>query len=325
MSSVPTHRCAICWGHSRAAPSVLAISQLCSTSATVTMSYFQNQINSFNSNVIAAASRRPQDRRTLGSSTRPSTSTPQPPPAPTPLINGSSNDGDIVYSQPANTGMGKNIMTQVYYAIENMKRKDAWITFSEIVRHLSLQREGHHPEYIEALKRILKSHEKVEYDPAGNKGEGLFRFKPPHNIRTEEQLLAKLQAQTTAQGLSVKELREGWANCNETINRLEKEGKLLVTRNKKDDHPKMIWANDPSLVQHFDDEFRQIWEKIRIPDNKTVAEELEKAGITPTSKHKDIKARPKVEQKKVKKPRRSGKTTNVHMAGVLRDYSHLKR
>lgn len=289
------------------------------------MSYLQNQIKSFSNNVVAAASRRPQDRRATGSSGRPATSTPQPPPAAAPLMNGNLHDGDIVYSQPANTGMGKNIMTQVYYAIENMKKKDAWITFSEIIRHLSLQREGHHPEYIEALRRILKSHEKVEYDPEGADGEGLFRFRPPHNIRSGEQLLATLQAQKTAQGLSVKELREGWVGCNETINRLEKEGKLLVTRNKKDDHPKMIWANDPSLIQHFDPEFRQIWEKIKIPDNNAVAEELEKAGITPTSKNKDLNARPMVEHKKVKKPRRSGKTTNVHMASVLRDYSHLKR
>ncbi|KAL1956277.1 hypothetical protein VTO42DRAFT_7450 [Malbranchea cinnamomea] len=288
-------------------------------------SYFQNQINSFSNSVIAAASRLPQERRSAAPSSRPVTTTPQPPSTSVPLINGSRHDGDFAYSQPANTGMGKNIMTQVYYAIENMKRKDTWLTFSEICRHLSLQREGHQPEYIEALRRILQSHEKVEYDPSGADGEGTFRFKPPHDIRTAEQLLAKLQSQPTAQGMSVKELREGWANCNETINRLEKEGKLLVTRNKKDDHPKMIWANDPSLMHHFDPEFRQIWERIKIPDSKTVAEELEKAGITPTSKYKDIKARPKVEQKKVKKPRRSGKTTNVHMAGVLRDYSHLKR
>lgn len=110
----------------------------------------------------------------------------------------------------------------------------------------------------------------------------------------------------------------------ETINQLEKEGKLLVTRNKKDEHAKMIWANDPSLMQHFDEEFRQIWEKIKVPDQQTVKEELEKAGITPTNKNKIVKVRPKVEHKKARKPRRSGKTTNVHMMGVLRDYSHLK-
>jgi transcription initiation factor TFIIE subunit beta len=215
-------------------------------------------------------------------------------------------------------------MTQVHFAIVYMKDKDRPLSFSDIQSHLSLQQQGYSMEYIDALRRILQSHEKVEYEPSGANSEGSFRFRPPHNIRSAEQLLAKLQAQPTAQGMNVRELREGWSGSVDAINQLEKEGKILVTRNKKDDHPKMVWANDPSLIQNFDSEFRQIWEKIRIPDNNTVAEELEKAGITPTSKHKIIAA-PKVEKKKVKKQRRSGKTTNVHMAGVLRDYSHLKR
>ena len=291
-------------------------------------SYLQNQVKSFNSSVISAASRLPQDRRATGVGNRPTAaSTPQPSNPPTPQTNGNHRapDDGATLSQPANTGMGKNIMTQVHFAIVYMKDKDRPLSFSDIESHLSLQPQGYPPEYIDGLRRILQSHEKVEYDPAGNNGDGTFRFRPPHNIRSAEQLLAKLQSQPTAQGMSVRELREGWSNSIETINQLEKEGKLLVTRNKKDDHPKMVWANDPSLVQHFDPEFRQIWEKIKIPDNKAVAEELEKAGITPTSKHKVPNARPKVEQKKVKKPRRSGKTTNVHMAGVLRDYSHLTR
>ena len=74
--------------------------------------------------------------------------------------------------------------------------------------------------------------------------------------------------------MNVRELREGCPQVEETINKLEKEGRLLVTRNKKDDHAKMVWANDPRLIVHFEDDFRQIWEKIRIPDQQTVKEEL---------------------------------------------------
>lgn len=216
-------------------------------------------------------------------------------------------------------------MTQVIFAIEHMKTKTTPLKFEDILNYLSVRQQGHDPGYIQALRRILQSHEKIDYDPRGAGGEGTFSFRPPHNIRTAEQLLQKLQSQSTAQGMNVRELREGWPGVVETINSLEKEGKLLVTRNKKDNHPRMVWTNDPSLIQHFDSEFRQIWEKIKIPDQPTVIEELEKAGITPTSKNKIVKARPKMENRKVKKARRSGKTTNTHMAGILRDYSHLKR
>ncbi|EAW06939.1 transcription factor TFIIE subunit TFA2 [Aspergillus clavatus NRRL 1] len=291
----------------------------------------QQQLKNFNASVVDYAHRMPQQRRFVGNNNNGgSTSTSQVPsstPTPTPGSDAQRKrqNADIVYSQPANTGTGKDIMTQVLFAIEHMKAKGVPLRFSDIVSYLSLQHRANDQGYIQALRRILQVHEKVQYDASGANGEGTFAFRPPHNIRTAEQLLQKLQAQSTAAGMSVRELREGWPNVEDTINRLEKEGKLLVTRNKKDDHAKMVWANDPSLVQHFDEEFRQIWEKIKIPDQQTVKEELEKAGITPTNKNKVVKARPKIEHKKVKKTRRSGKTTNTHMMGVLRDYSHLKR
>ena len=290
------------------------------------MSYLQQQLKSFNASVVDSASRLPQQRRVNASASNSQVPSSAPTPTPTPGgdIKKKRYDADIVYSQPANTGTGKDIMTQVLFATEHMKSKGVPLKFSDIVSYLSLQNRTNDPGYIQALRSILQVHEKVEYDPTGASGEGTFRFRPPHNIRSAEQLLQKLQSQTTAAGMSVRELREGWPNVEDTINQLESEGKLLVTRNKKDEHAKMIWANDPSLKQHFDDEFRQIWEKIKIPDQQTVKEELEKAGITPTSKNKVVKVRSKIEQKKTKKPRRSGKTTNVHMMGVLRDYSHLK-
>ncbi|KAL2842885.1 transcription initiation factor TFIIE, beta subunit [Aspergillus pseudodeflectus] len=295
------------------------------------MSHLQQQLKSFNAGVVDYAKSMPAQRRFVHNTSAGSSQIPSSNPTPTPNNTVSAeqkkkrHDADIVYSQPANTGTGKDIMTQVVFAVEHMKSKGVPLTFSDIVSYLSLQHRASDQGYVQALRSILQVHEKVEYDPKGANGEGTFSFRPPHNIRTAEQLLQKLQAQSTGIGMSVRELREGWPNVEDAINKLEKEGKLLVTRNKKDDHAKMVWANDPSLIEHFDDEFKQIWEKIKIPEQQVVKEELEKAGILPTNKNKVVKARPKIEHKKVKKPRRSGKTTNTHMMGVLRDYSHLKR
>lgn len=294
------------------------------------MSYLQNQLKSFNASVMESANRMPQQRRMANNAPASASSSQVPSSAPTPSSTAvdpkkKRHDVDIVYSQPANTGTGKDIMTQVLFAIEHMKSKGVPLKFADIVSYLSLQHRANDPGYVQALRRILQKHEKVDFDPSGAGGEGTFAFRPPHNVRNPEQLLRKLQSQTTATGMSVRELREGWPNVEDAINQMEKEGKLLVTRNKKDDHAKMIWANDPSLIEHFDEEFKQIWEKIKIPDPQAVKEALDKAGIVPTNKNKVVKPRVKVEAKKTKKPRRSGKTTNTHMMGILRDYSHLKR
>lgn len=292
------------------------------------MSYLQQQLKSFNASVMESANRMPQQKRVANNAPLSGSSSQVPSSAPTPSSSGEvknkRHDADIVYSQPANTGFGKDIMTQVTFAIEHLKSKGVPLKFDDIVSYLSLQHHTDDP-VVSALRTILRRHEKVNYDPNGAGGEGTFSFRPPHNVRNPEQLLQKLQSQTTATGMNVRELREGWPDVEDAINQLEKEGKLLVTRNKKDDHAKMVWANDPSLIEHFDDEFKQIWDKIKVPDAQAVKEALEKAGITPTNKNKVIKPRPKPEQKKTKKPRRSGKTTNTHMMGILRDYSHLKR
>lgn len=289
------------------------------------MSYLQQQINSFNSSVVSSAGRLPQQKRIIGSSQPVSTSS-QPTSTPgTPGPARRHEPANVVYSQPADTGTGKDIMTNVLYAIQKMKEKNAPLTFEDIVGYLSLQERRHDQGYVHALRSILQVHEKVNYDPSGADGKGSFSFRPPHNIRSEEQLLQKLQSQTTMTGILVKDLKEGWSGVEQTIDKLEQEGKLLVTRNKKDNHPKMVWANDPSLMHKFDDEFRQIWEKTKVPDQQQVVEDLEKAGMIPTNKNKVVKPRPKMEQKKTKKPRRTGKTTNTHMMGILRDYSHLKR
>lgn len=290
------------------------------------MSYLQQQISNFNASVVSSAGKLPQQKRVAATS-KPESSTPSSKPStPGSVVEQTRrHDANIVYSQPVDTGTGKDIMTNVLYAIQKLKEKNAPLSFDDIVGYLSLQERRHDEGYVRALRRILQNHDKINFDPDGDNGKGTYSFKPPHNIRSKDQLLQKLQAQTLMTGITVKDLKEGWPDVEQAIDELEREGRLLVTRNKKDGHSRMVWANDPSLVHHFDDEFRQIWEKTKIPDQQRVIEELEKAGMTPANKNKVVKPRVKVEQKKTKKPRRTGKTTNTHMAGILRDYSHLKR
>jgi transcription initiation factor TFIIE subunit beta len=272
----------------------------------------------------------PSNKRKVGDA---GASTPVPAASPAPSQASTSSQNEIkrkrpptssqVYSQPRDTGTGKNIMTQVTYAIEYLKLKGSPMLLEDLLSYLSLQysEKG----YKRTITEILTKHEKVAFDPSGAGGKGTYSFRPIHNIRNGDQLLGYLQAQRTAQGLNARELRDGWANSEEIIRNLERQKKLLVTRNKKDDYAKMIWPDDPTLNVPIEDEFRAIWSDIRLPGASDLIADLEKAGLTPTNKAaREVKlVRP--EKKKTKRPRKGGKITNTHMEGILRDFSAKRR
>lgn len=287
------------------------------------MSYLDKQISAFKSSVSGSSSKIANKRLPTAPTDTAPTVTSQPTPAVKTELKRKRPEQNVVYSQPADTGTGKNIMTQVTYAIEHLKNKGTPQTLSDLLSYLSLQhREG---EYKRTIGTILMNHEKVQYEHKTDGGENTFAFRPAHNIRSADSLQGYLQSRPTAQGLSAREIRDGWPGAEAAIEELENQGKVLVTRNRKDNHAKMVWSNDPSLAFHIDDEFQIIWRKIKLPEPKVVADELEKAGLTPANKNGVVKVKVTTQDKKTKKPRKGGKTTNTHMLGVLRDYSHLKK
>ena len=213
-------------------------------------------------------------------------------------------------------------MTQVTYAVEYLKTKEASQTLAQVISYLSLKT----PESQQNIAMILRRHDRVEYKKDSTKSgwdTGTYRFRPLHNIRSATELLRYLQTQPTAQGLSVRELKDGWSAAEDAIDFLESKNQILVTRNKKDNHAKMVWANDPSLSQHVEPEFQKLWFKVRLPSKEELPTEMERLGLKPTSADPSgaMAAAPKEKQKKQKKARKGGRTTNLHMAGILRDYS----
>ncbi|KAI4190110.1 MAG: hypothetical protein LQ346_004980 [Caloplaca aetnensis] len=289
------------------------------------MSYLEKKVNAFNANLSKVAGKI-EKKHTVGAPVRPI-----PSPTPSQASDSSKHDlkrkrpdpPEVPYSQPRDTGTGQHIMTQITYAIEYLKSRNTPQTLSDILSYLSMQ--TREQSYKSSVEKILRGHDKVNYYPAKEGTAALFSFRPAHNIRSAESLLKYLQAQRTAQGLSVKELRDGWPDAEDAITQLEGEGKLLVTRNKKDNHARMVWPNDPSLGFEIDEEFQNIWNRIKLPEPGALADELEKEGLTPANKNRTMKKPVKVQEKTKRKPRSGGKTTNVHMAGILRDYSHLKK
>ncbi|CAD6568286.1 MAG: hypothetical protein ASARMPREDX12_001346 [Alectoria sarmentosa] len=289
------------------------------------MSYLDKQFSAFKSN-LTSSSHKLSNKRTAAAA---ASSTPLPAPSQTSITikpdlkRKRVEQANTVFSQPKDTGTGSHIITQVTYALEKLKEKDVLWTWQRLCEYLSLH--GREKGYGQALKKILMRHDKVNYKKVDGKEKDEFSFRPIHNIRSPDELLGYLQSQPTAQALSVKDLKDGWQGALDAIDNLEKQGKLAVTRHKKDDSARFVWPNDPSLFFSIDQEFKSMWQKIKLPEPGALADELEREGLTPANKSRSVKAKPVKQESKTKRARKGGKTTNTHMAGVLRDYSHLKK
>lgn len=223
----------------------------------------------------------------------------------------------------ADFGAGRELMAHVVHAVDRLKSREAPVLFDDIWSYLSLAHDQQR--HKSNLHKALSTHPKVEFLPKGGpNGQGAFKFRPPHPVSSGEELKGYLQQQTTAQGIPVSELKEGWSGAVATIDTMEAAGELLVTRHKKDNAPKMVWNTDSSLSHQVDDDFKIFWHKrAKAPDELRM--ELERAGLTPTSQIKEVATMAGPQQKKRRIQRKIGKTTNTHMLGILKDYSAMKR
>ncbi|KAF2874300.1 hypothetical protein BDV95DRAFT_565912 [Massariosphaeria phaeospora] len=229
---------------------------------------------------------------------------------------------NIVYSQPQETGTGSHIYTQLTYAIEFLRTNQRWHTFKEIVDYLNVQEHDHHSRaHLQNLFRSPNPSNRIEY----NEKTGLYRYRPKYDIRSAADLKGYLQNQKSAQGLPIKDLKDGWPAVNEEIKELENAKEVLVKRNQKDSQARTVWINDPSLMHQMDPDFANEWHKIQLPANPDdLRNKLVAVGLKPSSAKREAMAS-KPKEKKRKAPRRGGKQTNTHMANILKDFSHMRK
>lgn len=260
--------------------------------------------------------------------------TPGPISAPSPTPSNSSASGvkrrkdapsSTPFSQPADTGTGTALITQVFYAQEYLKDKDRELSFEEIWDYLSINDSS--GTTMAMFRNILQSGKaQIEYDPEGNHGRGSYRYKTPHNVRDEEQLKNYLHRQPTMQGILVKELKDGWRGAAKAVDDLESSHDILVTRSKKNFEARVVWADDPNLHSDIDAKFRSAWLSVPLPANPDdIRAKLQSKGIKPTTEKKVVKISNQPRDKKRKGPRKGGRQTNTHMTHMLKDYSHLRK
>lgn len=297
------------------------------------MSSLSASLSKYKSELADTASRNTNYPRP--SSTAPASSTPR---VATPSsFDKRSHDAAFSAQSTGSLAGGKEIMTQVVQAINYLKEKNFQVVpYEHIISYLSLPVDLQ--KNIPLIKRALQGHDRVQYvgKHESSTGKESFKYRPLHPVTSGDELLRYLATLDTAQGVPVKELKDGWPDCIDTINRLEAAGCLLVTRNKKDNSPRSIWRDEPRYhldppakmndqVGKIDQDFVDFWLKLKLPTNENdVRNELERAGLTPTSAVREARKIDTKKKDKKRAPRAGAKTTNSHMMGILKDYSSRK-
>lgn len=303
------------------------------------MNAFERQQASFVSSMSAAASK-------LGGSASKRTLAP---PSPSPSVGSTTSaaaggsltpsrrdrdtpaaSSNIVYSQPAMTGTGDSIISQMAYAVGWLRGKDEPQGYLDVLGYLSAtgRAEKEQEFFVEQMRR----HPQIQWipDPALSEQtwrSGTYAHRPTiPNVKNKTQLLGYLQKKTDASGVSVKDLKDGWPDCEGAISELEAEHKILVVRAKKDGAARMVWLDDSSLFHEVDPQLKLMWSRVEVPNVENIVQRLLAAQQKPASEDPRTKAAqaPKAEKKK-KRVQRRGKSTNTHMEHLLKDYSHVKR
>ncbi|KZO97600.1 hypothetical protein CALVIDRAFT_562945 [Calocera viscosa TUFC12733] len=229
----------------------------------------------------------------------------------------------VVFSQPADTGVGTHINTQLVYAVRKLKEHGNPIRLED----LSIQ-SGIPLDANQELYELFVNHDRVIHDTKTN----TFSYKPDFNIRNKEQLLTEITRHyKRGGGMSVKVIRESWPSALPAIEELGARGDVIITRTTKDNAPRTVFFNEVPLDQGggpVDKEFQDIWHAQKVPDEDVIMSELQSFGQQTAS----VEIAPKFSggirkkgKKGAAKPNRRIKITNTHLnkiAGIdlTRDY-----
>jgi len=222
---------------------------------------------------------------------------------------------NIVFSQPADTGTGTNINTQLVYAVSQLKSNGNPMRLSDlaIITNTPLDTDR-------VLLEKFKHHDRVAYDPKTD----LYSYKHDFNVRSKPELLTEIQRQTRkGHGLSVRSLKESWKEAPQAVEELEKEGLVFVTRTVKDGQLRMVFFNevkgDDQGPIEVDQEFLDIWHSLAVPNDTDLLKDLHNEGLHATAAEATILKAPTTKKKgKKSAPRqRQARIINTHMRNEI--------
>ncbi|KAH3685876.1 hypothetical protein WICPIJ_003165 [Wickerhamomyces pijperi] len=215
--------------------------------------------------------------------------------------------------KPAYDTTGSHLSTKLLLAVEYIKGKSTAISVDTLLSYLSIN----NPEQRTKLLSLVKNLDKINY----NEEDQTLEYATFNNIKTKQQLLEYLRIPGPFKGTSVKELKDGWTECLDIIKELEDEGNILVLKTKKDNQPRLIWANTAGKLGLVDEEFVTSWKSVKLPERAELPNLLKQKGLKPASVDPATVKNISDAASQKKRKARKGKITNTHMTGILKDYS----
>jgi transcription initiation factor TFIIE subunit beta len=239
---------------------------------------------------------------------------------------------------------GLSTIANLRNAQDYLKEKRKPLPFKDIASYLSLQ---HAPTEVQVhFRALLRADPKVHFD------NGLFSYKPTLPFADAEGMRAYMRVQSVAGGVRIDDVKDGWPACGDEIDRMMRDHETLLLRDRRGlaraahaDEPE-LWPPPPP---EEDDDFNMesdmesrteaastpngtstplapiqtvAWKEVKLPrtpDDMRV--KLKYAGLrtTTAAKEKNKLFAKKVVKKKAHK--RGGRTTNIHIQHLLKDYS----
>ncbi|TCD59958.1 hypothetical protein EIP91_011009 [Steccherinum ochraceum] len=223
---------------------------------------------------------------------------------------------DVVYSQPADTGSGQNLNTQLLYAVNHLKSNGNPMRLQDLAIITSTPLDTDN-----TLLERFRAHDRVLHDPKT----GLYSYRHDFNVRNKAALLTEIQRQTkNGRGLSVRTLKESWKEAPQAIEELEKEGEVYVTRTLKDGQLRMVFWNEIKADEEhggkmIEKEFTDLWHSLEVPNEVDLLKQLANEGLQATAGESLVPKGPmgKKKGKKSAPRQRQARITNVHLKGQI--------
>ncbi|SCV01784.1 LAMI_0G13718g1_1 [Lachancea mirantina] len=218
-----------------------------------------------------------------------------------PSTSGATSDGSLT---------GTHLSTKLLLATEYIQERGEAVPIPQIESYLSLSADNN-------VIPLLKNINKIKFDPKQN----TLQYVSIYDVHSAEELLRLLRTQVTFKGISCKELKDGWPQCNEVVDEMEAKNRVLVLRTKKDNQPRFVWYNFGGPVGSVDEDFVKMWETCKLPQRGELPRKLTDLGLKPASVDPATVKKQSTRVQAKKRKQRKGKITNTHMAGILKDYS----